>query len=236
VPTSRFQLHLVTEPRRSPDELIRAAALALDGGADWVQLRNKSGSAASLYEEATELLRVAHQHGAHLAINDRLDVALAVGAEGVHLAGQSLPVGAAVHLAAGRILVGRSVHGLEEARAAAAAGVDYLTFGHVFPTTSHPGLPPHGLGELGAIVQAVEVPVLAIGGITVANLDDVLATGCAGIAVISAILSDADPSRAAGRLRSALDASAQQPRYQFPTLPIPARREAHAAHRQPTAV
>jgi len=232
VPASRFQLHLVTEPRRSPDELIRAAALALDGGADWVQLRNKAGSAASLYAEAAELLRVAHQHGAHLAINDRLDVALAVGAEAVHLAGQSLPVDAAVNLAAGRLLVGRSVHGLEEARAAAAAGANYLTFGHVFPTTSHPGLPPHGLAELAAIVGAVPVPVLAIGGITVGNLDDVLGTGCAGIAVISAILADPDPSRAAGRLRAALDRSTLQPRYLFPTP----QREAHAAHRQPTTV
>jgi thiamine-phosphate pyrophosphorylase len=232
VPASRFQLHLVTEPRRNPDELIRAAALALDGGVDWVQLRDKSGSAASMYAGATELLRVAHQHGAHLAINDRLDVALAVGAEGVHLASQSLPVGAAVALAAGRLLVGRSVHGLEEARAVAAAGADYLTFGHVFPTTSHPGLPPHGLAELAAIVQAVDVPVLAIGGITSANLDDVLGTGCAGIAVISAILADPDPSRAAGRLRAALDASPQKPRYPFP----PSQREPNAAHRQPTAV
>jgi thiamine-phosphate pyrophosphorylase len=233
LPSSRFQLHLVTEPRRSPDELIHAAALALDGGADWVQLRDKSGSAASLYDEATELVHVAHQHGARLAVNDRLDVALAVGADGVHLAGQSLPVAAAVRLAAGQLLVGRSVHSLAEASAAASAGVDYVTFGHVFPTTSHPGLPPHGLAELAAIVQAVEVPVLAIGGITVANLDDVLGTGCAGIAVISAILADPDPSRAAGRLRAALDASVHQPRYPFPT---PARREPHAADRQPTVI
>jgi thiamine-phosphate diphosphorylase len=233
LPTPRFQLHLVTEPRRSADELIRAAALALDGGADWVQLRNKSGSAASLFDEATELVRVAHQHGARLAVNDRLDVALAVGADGVHLAGQRLPVGPAVQLAAGRIVIGRSVHSLTEASAAAAAGVDYVTFGHVFPTTSHPGLPPHGLAELAAIVQAVDVPVLAIGGIGLTNLDDVLSTGCAGIAVISAILSDPDPSRAAARLRAALDASAHQPRHLFPT---PARRDSHAPHRQPTAV
>ena len=74
-------------------------------------------------------------------------------------------------LAAGRLLVGRSVHGMAEAVAAADAGADYLTFGHVFPTTSHPGLPPRGLEELAAIVEAVEVPVLAIGGITVDNLD-----------------------------------------------------------------
>jgi thiamine-phosphate pyrophosphorylase len=109
--------------------------------------------------------------------------------------------------------------------------VDYLTFGHVFPTTTHPGLPPHGLAELAEIVAAVEVPVLAIGGITVDNLDSVLQTGCAGIAVISAILADADPRRAAARLRTALDTSPHRPRHQFTTP-----RDPHAAHRQPTAV
>jgi thiamine-phosphate pyrophosphorylase len=228
--SSGFQLHLVTEPRSSPDELIRGAALALAGGVDWVQLRNKAGSAASMYAEALELLHVVGEHGANLAINDRLDVALAVGARGVHLAGQSLPVDAAVQLAAGRILVGRSVHSLAEATAAAAAGADYLTFGHVFPTTSHPGLPPRGLIELAAIVQAVDVPVLAIGGIGVDNLDDVLQTGCAGIAVISAILSDPDPRRAAEHLRQALDSSSHQPQHAF-TFALPARRETHAAHR-----
>jgi thiamine-phosphate pyrophosphorylase len=176
---------------------------------------------------------VAHQHGAHLAINDRLDVALAAGAEGVHLAGQSMPVAAAVSLAAGRLLVGRSVHSLTEATQAAASGADYVTFGHVFPTTSHPGLPPHGLDELREIVEAVDVPVLAIGGITVDNLDNVLATGCAGVAVISAILSDPDPSRAAARLRDALDESSYRPRRPFPS---PAPRNPHAADHQPTTV
>lgn len=206
-------------------------ALALDGGVDWVQLRNKASSAASTYVEATQLLQITRQYDACLAINDRLDVALALGADGVHLAAQSVPVKAAVNLAHGNILVGRSVHGLAEARSAAAAGADYLTFGHVFPTTSHPSLPPRGLAELAEIVQAVQVPVLAIGGVTADNLDSVLSTGCAGIAVISAILTDAEPSRAARRLRSALDASIHQPRHSFPN---PARREAHAAHRQPT--
>jgi thiamine-phosphate pyrophosphorylase len=207
--------------------------MALDGGVDWVQLRNKSGSAASMYADATQLLAVTRQHGAYLAINDRLDVALALGADGVHLAGQSLPVEAAVSLAAGRTLVGRSVHGLAEARATAAAGADYLTFGHVFPTTSHPGLPPRGLTELADIVQAVDVPVLAIGGISVDNLDSVLQTGCAGIAVISAILADPEPDRAAARLRAALNSSTHRPRHSFPS---PTHREPHAAHRQPTAV
>jgi thiamine-phosphate pyrophosphorylase len=94
-------------------------------------------------------------------------------------------------------------------------------------------LPPRGLAELAEIVHAVNVPVLAIGGIGVDNLDSVLATGCAGIAVISAILADPEPERAAARLRATLDASTHPPRHSFPN---PARREPHATHRQPTAV
>jgi thiamine-phosphate pyrophosphorylase len=185
-----------------------------------------------MFAEASQLIQLAERAGAAVAINDRLDVALAVGAQGVHLAGQSLPVAAVVQLAAQKLVIGRSVHGLAEAQAAAAAGADYLTFGHVFPTTTHPGLPPHGLAELAEIVAAVDVPVLAIGGITVDNLDAVLHTGIAGIAVISAILADADPGRAAARLRAALDSSPHTPRHPF----ITPRDSTHAAHRQPTAV
>lgn len=226
----RFQLHLVTEPRQRPAELVQAVAQALAGGVDWVQLRDKSASALALHGQASQLSSLTAAHGARLAINDRLDVALAVGADGVHLAGQSLPVAAAVTLATGRLLVGRSVHSLAEAEAAAAAGADYVTFGHVFPTSSHPGVAPRGLAALREIVAAVDLPVLAIGGISLDNLPDVLATGCAGIAVISSILAHADPRAAAAGLRAALDASPHAPR-------IPLERKAHhAAHRQPTAV
>ncbi len=227
LPTRQHQLHLVTEPRRAPEDLIRAVALALDGGVDWVQLRDKSASAAAMFSQASRLQTVARQHGARLSINDRLDVALAVNADGVHLAGQSLPVAEAVRLAQGRLQVGRSVHALDEALAAAKDGADYLTFGHVFPTTTHPSLPPRGIEQLRAIVHAVDIPVIAIGGITTENLPDVLATGCAGVAVISAILNDPDPSRAASRLRQAIDGSSYSPRVW---------RQSDAAHHQPATV
>ena len=226
--TQRFQLHLVTEPRRTPDELWAAIEAAVAGGVDWVQLRDKGGSAAAMHQQAEHLRRVTSAAGARLSINDRLDVALAVEADGVHLAGQSLPVAAAARVAGRRLLVGRSVHGLDEACEAVAAGADYLTFGHVFPTHTHPGLPPHGLDELAQVVAAVDVPVLAIGGVGVANLESVLATGCAGIAVISAILSSASPRAAAAELRRALDASAATPRRPFG--------DQHAGHRQPATV
>jgi thiamine-phosphate pyrophosphorylase len=223
-----FSLHLVTEPRRTPEALRAEVQQALDGGVDWVQLRDKTGSAAAMYQQAEHLRALTRPRQARLSINDRLDVALAVKADGVHLAGQSLPVGAAARVAQGRLLVGRSVHGLAEAQAAVAEGADYLTFGHVFPTQSHPGLPPHGLEELRQVVDTVDVPVLAIGGISTQTLEPVLATGCAGIAVISAILSAIDPRQAAAQLRQALDASAHRPRIPFG--------EQHESHREPAAV
>ena len=234
----RFQLHLITEPKRSFAELLGAVRQAVAGGVDWVQLRDKSASALAMHRQASELLapchaerRAKHPPPARLSINDRLDVALACGAAGVHLAGQSLPVADAAALAGGRLLVGRSVHGLEEALADARDGADYVTFGHVFPSTSKPGLEPRGIAQLAEIVQAVDVPVLAIGGINPGNLDQVLATGCAGIAVISAILSAADPGQAAAELRRALDAAPHRPR-----RPFPPQEEADALNRQPTAV
>jgi thiamine-phosphate pyrophosphorylase len=208
-----FQLHLVTQPQ---SDLAGAVEQALAGGVDWVQLRDKSGSAAAMWAQGRALLQLARAANAALSINDRLDVALALKADGVHLAGQSLPVAPTVELAHGRVLVGRSVHGLEEAVQAARDGADYLTFGHVFPSTSKPGLPPRGLAQLSEVVEAVDVPVLAIGGITLANLDSVLATGCAGIAVISAILSATSPQHAAQSLRQAMDRSRHSPRHPFP--------------------
>jgi thiamine-phosphate pyrophosphorylase len=225
-----FQLHLVTQPQA---ELATAVERALAGGVDWVQLRDKDGSALAQWGLARRLQALTRAANACLSINDRLDVALALGAEGVHLAGQSLPVAPAAELAAGRVLVGRSVHGLDEAIQAARDGADYLTFGHVFPSSSKPGLPPRGLGQLAAVVEAVDVPVLAIGGITLTNLDSVLATGCAGIAVISAILSARHRRQAAAALREALDRSPSTPR--FP-LPVPGQGGPHARHRQPAAL
>ena len=238
----KFQLHLITEPKRSFADLLRAAERAAQAGADWIQLRDKGASAQTMYRQALELRRQISPSPAaagegwgegspKLSINDRLDVALAVQAHGVHLAAQSLPVAEAVSLAKGKLIVGRSVHSLDEAIAAAAAGADYLTFGHVFPTTSKPGQEPRGVAQLAEIVEAVDVPVLAIGGINLSNLDQVLATGCAGIAVISAILSVPDPGQATAELRRALDGSRHRPRHSFDSL-----EDAHALDPEPTTV
>ena len=241
----KFELHLITEPKRNFADLFGAVRPAVEAGVDWVQLRDKSASALAMYRQSLDLRQMLSTtpspaaagegwgegaHHARLSINDRLDVALACGADGVHLAAQSLPVSNARSVAGG-LLVGRSVHSLDEAQTAVADGAGYITFGHVFPSTSKPGQEPRGIAQLAEIVQAIDVPVLAIGGINLANLDQVLATGCAGIAVISAILAAPDPGHAAAELRRALDGSPHQPRHPFISL-----EDAHALDRQPTTV
>lgn len=215
----RFQIHLITE-RKSASGAgpVSVARAALRGGIDWVQLRDKAAPARDTFEAAGAILPAARRAGAGLLVNDRLDVAMSIGADGVHLAGKSLPPDAARALLGEGPLLGISVHGLGEAREAVEAGVDYVTFGHVYPTRSKPGLPPRGIVELAEIVESVEIPVLAVGGIDLHNAREVLKTGCAGIAVISAIGGARDPESEARRFRRVLDASGLSPRHVFKTL------------------
>lgn len=211
----RFQIHLITDRKSVRGDLLGSIRAALRGGVDWVQVREKTGPARELYETGLGIMPYVKEAGTGLLINDRIDVALATGADGVHLAGGSLPPHAARELLGDRLL-GASVHNLEEVGEAVEAGVDYVTFGHVYPTSSKPGLPPRGLLELAEIVESIDVPVLAIGGIDASNVQEVLRTGCAGIAVISTIIGASDPESAARRLRQAIDGSRSNPRHPFP--------------------
>jgi thiamine-phosphate diphosphorylase len=212
----RFQLHLITDRKRCAGDLLAAVDQAVASGVDWVQVREKTAPAVDVYELCRRVQRACEDTGAGLIVNDRVDVARAVRAGGVHLAKKSLRPAVARPLLAPDQILGCSVHSLDEAVRIAGTGVNYLTFGNVFPTDSHPGFPARGVEVLRAIVHAVNVPVLAIGGITVSNVGDVLATGCAGVAVIGAILGDPDPAGAARKLREALDAYPAQPRRPFP--------------------
>ncbi|MDI9259463.1 thiamine phosphate synthase [Alicyclobacillus sendaiensis] len=215
-------LHVLSDRARGAKvPLEEALWLAALGGADVIQVREKKAPALAVFEFARELLARLREagSGARVLVNDRLDVALAAGADGVHLAAKSLPVAAArevVQRAGGGLLLGCSVHSLEEARAAEAAGADYVTFGHIFPTASHPGLPPKGVRELARVVEALAIPVVAIGGIDAGNVAEVLATGASGVAVIGAVVEAADPRAAAARLKEAMARCAAAPKVPFP--------------------
>ncbi len=188
--------------------LEEAVAEAVEGGVNIVQLREKDLPADALLRLAEAICaRLAGR--ALLFVNDRVDVALAAGAEGVQLGEQSLPVEAARKAAGGRLLLGRSVHSYDGAIEADRQRPDLLVVGSIFPTRSHPGAAPLGPGPLARIASDARAPVIAIGGITAANCAGVVGAGAQGVAVITAILAAPEPRAAARELRRALDVAWQ---------------------------
>jgi thiamine-phosphate pyrophosphorylase len=201
-----FELYVVTDRQLTGGRPLRLVVeAALRGGARAFQLREKDLSPRELYPLALEMRQLTRAYGARLLINDRVDVALAVDADGVHLTTTSLPASIARRVLGPGRLLGVSTHTLAEAQAAAEEGADFLVFGPVFFTPSKaPYGEPVGLDALRAVRVAVRSPILAIGGIKKANLDQVLAAGADGIAVISAIISADDPMAASQDLLAAL--------------------------------
>ena len=174
---------LVTDRRRrAPVEQARDAAAA---GVDLIQVRERDLEARDLSELVAGVVAVTRVSATRVVVNDRLDVALACGADGVHLRGDSIPPARARTMVPEGFLIGCSVHGVDEA-VAAARDADYLVAGTVFSTASKPGLTEFlGLEGLGRIAKAVHVPVLAIGGVSLDRAADVAASGAAGLAAIS---------------------------------------------------
>jgi thiamine-phosphate pyrophosphorylase len=201
-----FDLYVVTDRQLSSGRPLRLVVeAALRGGARAFQLREKDLSPRELYPLAMEMRQLTQTYGARLLINDRVDVALAVDADGVHLTTTSLPASIARQLLGPGRLIGVSTHTLTEAQAAAAEGADFVVFGPVFYTPSKaPYGAPVGIDALRAVRAAVNLPILAIGGVKKANLDQVLAAGADGIAVISAVISADDPMAASADLLGTL--------------------------------
>ena len=198
------QLHLVTDSRLGKRELLGAVEAAANNGVDWVQVRDHSATARDLLSLSQSIVTICRPLGVRVAVNDRIDVALGVGADAVQLGSRSLPIAAAKRIA-GSMLIGASVHSLSEGAEAESDGADWITFGHFFPTDSHPNEPCRDIAELKIVAKAASIPVIAIGGIGVDQVSTVVEAGAGGIAVISAILDAPDPARAAGELRAALD-------------------------------
>jgi thiamine-phosphate pyrophosphorylase len=188
----------------APRDVVDVVRSALAGGARAVQLRNKGDSARELFEVGRILRAATQEHGALLFVNDRLDVALSLQADGVHLGPHDLPVATVrAHTPPG-FLIGRSADDPEVARQAVADGADYIGCGTVYATTTKADAGATiGLAGLDAVVRAVSVPVVAIGGITVERSREIPATGAAGVAVVGAVMAAADPGEAVrGFLRS----------------------------------
>ena len=181
-------------------DVVTVAEAALRGGVRFFQYRNKSGSRRTIFDAALRLGVILKRSGALYIVNDHPDIAMAVDADGVHLGQDDLPIALARQFLGADRIIGLSTHSVEQARAAQAAGADYIGFGPVFPTASKDAGPLQGVGILRQVRAAVSVPIVAIGGITDDTLRDVLSAGADGAAVISAVLDAPDISEAAGRL------------------------------------
>ena len=187
---------------RALDPLLERLGLAADAGVDFLQIREPDVSGAVLHAFVHRLRQRAAATSARLIVNDRLDVALAAEADGVHLKEESIPVRLARRVVPAGFLIGQSVHEVEGARSAEAEGADYLIFGTVFATGSKPsGHRAAGLEALGAVVGAVGIPVLAIGGISLNTAAAAAGAGAAGVAAIGLFFDAAGtPDDLRGRL------------------------------------
>jgi thiamine-phosphate pyrophosphorylase len=204
-----FDTYLVTQAslsasRSTPD----VVAAAIEGGVDIVQVREKDTTAREQLRVARTVREQTHAAGVPMVVNDRVDIAAAVDADGVHLGDDDLPVAAAREQLGAEAVIGRSVSTAEAAREAERAGADYLGVGAVYATGSKDDIDDEeydiGLAPVRNIDEAVDIPFVGIGGVTAENAAEVVAAGADGVAVITAVTAAADPTRATRKLGEAV--------------------------------
>ena len=193
-----FNLYLITDIKQLTDtrnltpetgRLLSAVRKALKGGVKAVQLREKDLATRELLKLAYKMRTLTKEYGAKLFINDRFDVALAVGADGVHLTQNSIPVGAVRDAVKNKLMIGVSTHSLREAKEAEKGGADFITYGPVFRTTSKVKYgAPKGLDALKKVSGKMNIPVFALGGVKAGRIEKVKKAGASGVAMISEIL------------------------------------------------
>ena len=189
-------------PYGRPLSAVGVGRLALEGGASVVQWRDKRRDKGDQLDDARAIRALCRAHGATFIVNDHADLALAAGADGVHLGQHDLPI-AAVRPIVREMIIGVSTNTVEEAQRAEAAGADYVAVGAIFPTRSKDVTRAASIERLRDVRTAVRVPVVAIGGIDASNIGEVIAAGADAAAVISAVCGAASPERAARELAAA---------------------------------
>ena len=182
---------------------VDVARLALEGGAALLQWRDKQRDKGDQLADARAIAALCREHGALFIANDHADLAIAAGAHGVHLGQHDLPIEAVRPIVGAGMIIGVSTNNAAEARAAEAAGADYVAVGAIFATASKDVTRPASIDRLREVKAAVRVPVIAIGGISASNIRSVVDAGADGAAVISAVCGAADPRAAAAALSEA---------------------------------
>ncbi|MEX6700040.1 thiamine phosphate synthase [Peribacillus frigoritolerans] len=195
-----LSLYLVTEESIAIEELTKIIAQSVSGGVSIVQLREKNNSSLSFYEKASALKQLLNELSIPLIINDRVDIALAVGADGIHIGQDDLPLPIVKKMVPEDMIVGVSVSTLEEALEAERNGADYIGVGSVFPTKTKQDATLMALEDLGEICRGVSIPAVAIGGITADNISALSDSGLSGTAVVSAIMNADNPKTASESL------------------------------------
>lgn len=204
-------LHVITDTsHQSRFTHPQLAELAIQGGADTIQFRQKNGSTRKLVDIAQQMQRTCTHHDVPLIINDRADIALAVGAKGVHFGQDDMPVAIGRKILSTETIIGASARTEEKILEAIIEGADYIGFGPIYQTSSKPDAErPKGLEQLHRMCEIAKCPVIAIGGITLQTTGEVVRAGAHGIAVISAVCGQKDPAAATHRLMQAIQEAKQ---------------------------
>lgn len=200
-------LHVVTDARGGRDALGLVTA-AVGAGARVVQVRAKDCTDRVLYDFARRVREICSAHDAICIVNDRVDVACAIGAQGTHLGAEDLPIAAVRRVAGPDHVIGGTARDPARATELVAAGANYLGVGPAYLTATKTGLPaPLGPAGIAAVADAVAVPVIAIGGVTTERVPELVAAGARGVAVVTAVSAASDPAAATRQLLQALDAN-----------------------------
>jgi thiamine-phosphate pyrophosphorylase len=195
-------LHVITDTTiQSRFTHAQLAEMTIEGGADTIQFRQKTGTTRDLLNTAREVQAICSRHSVPLIVNDRADIALAIGSAGVHFGQDDLPIVVGRTLFQPDSIIGASARTEEKIMEAIAEGADYIGFGPIRQTSSKPDAEaPKGLDALTRMCEITQCPVIAIGGIRVEDIHDVIRAGAHGVAVISAVCGEPDPSAATQRL------------------------------------
>lgn len=195
-----LSLYLVTDKSDDVEKFLKTIEEAIKGGVSVVQIREKTADTLDFYNLALKVKEITEKHDVPLIINDRVDVALAVDAEGVHVGQSDMPCDVTRALVGPDKIVGVSAATIEEARKAESDGADYIGAGAVFPTATKDDAPKITKKDLKEIVESISIPVVAIGGITLNNAHELIDTGIAGLSVVSAIMSSENPKKSSEEL------------------------------------
>ena len=197
-----YSVYLVTDSRdKTEEEFLVIIEEAIKGGTSIVQLREKTASTKDFYELALKVKEITSRYDVPLLINDRIDIALAIDSEGVHIGQDDMPADIARAIIGDEKILGVSASTVDEAVKAQKDGADYIGSGAVFPTSTKDDADSVSKDELKEIVNSIDIPVVAIGGITLENAQELKDTGISGFSVVSAIMGAKDPQEASKKLK-----------------------------------